>query len=72
MGGKQGLVPVALAVGLGILNGYLVFKPAYEEREAQKILESSSKPTEPTYSRRIFNWWSGNESTSTDKTGQHK
>ncbi|EFQ99244.1 hypothetical protein MGYG_02257 [Nannizzia gypsea CBS 118893] len=70
MGGKAGLVPIALAVGFGILNGYWVFKPAFDEREAQKILETSPKQTEPTYSRQIFNWWAGNSPT--DKTGQQK
>ncbi|KAF7507566.1 hypothetical protein GJ744_010357 [Endocarpon pusillum] len=33
----RGLVPVALAVGLGIVNGYVVFNPAFQDLEAEKI-----------------------------------
>ncbi|KAK2858387.1 hypothetical protein FQN49_004785 [Arthroderma sp. PD_2] len=91
MGGKQGIVPIVIAVGFGILNGkcYMVFKPAYDEREAQKIMEpayeanillqligsnanvlTSPKQSEPTYTRQIYSWWTGNDST--DKAEQHK
>ncbi|EZF16361.1 hypothetical protein H112_05797 [Trichophyton rubrum D6] len=70
MSGKAGLLPVALAVGLGIFNGYMVFKPAYQERETQKTLGTLPKETEPTYTRQIYNWWTGNSTT--DKTGQQK
>ncbi|ERF75731.1 hypothetical protein EPUS_01561 [Endocarpon pusillum Z07020] len=33
----RGLVPVALAVGLGIVNGYVVFNPAFQDLEAEKL-----------------------------------
>nr|KMM70649.1 hypothetical protein CPAG_06960 [Coccidioides posadasii RMSCC 3488] len=41
----SGLFPVALAVGFGILNGYIVFQPAYADREAKKFQQSHQGST---------------------------
>ncbi|KAJ9614152.1 hypothetical protein H2200_002288 [Cladophialophora chaetospira] len=31
------MVGWALAIGLGVLNGYMIFKPAFEARELEKV-----------------------------------
>jgi len=33
---RRGLIPVALAVGFGIANGYITFNPAFQEIEIEK------------------------------------
>jgi len=34
----RGLFPVVLAGGFGVLNGYIVYAPAFQEMEDKKIL----------------------------------
>ncbi|KAK2758300.1 hypothetical protein FQN54_004146 [Arachnomyces sp. PD_36] len=46
----RGLVPVLLATGLGVLNGYVIFKPAYqdlENKKLEKLQESQSTELGP-------------------------
>lgn len=39
---RRGLVPLALAVGFGIANGYIVFNPALQQREAERIRKNEA------------------------------
>ncbi|WEW57209.1 hypothetical protein PRK78_002671 [Emydomyces testavorans] len=41
----RGLVPIALAIGFGVLNGYIVFQPAYAERNTQKAIQPQEENT---------------------------
>ncbi|PGH36764.1 hypothetical protein GX50_00424 [[Emmonsia] crescens] len=41
MGRMRGLVPVALAVGFGVLNGYVTFAPSFISLEADKKHEKA-------------------------------
>ncbi|KAK2810599.1 hypothetical protein FQN50_002856 [Emmonsiellopsis sp. PD_5] len=48
----RGLFPVALAVGFGVLNGYMTFAPAFKNLEAEKkhveVHGDGSRIPEPT------------------------
>ncbi|OJD17920.1 hypothetical protein AJ78_02025 [Emergomyces pasteurianus Ep9510] len=55
MGRMRGFVPVALAVGFGVLNGYVTFAPSFMGLEANKMHEkahgeesaATSPPSQP-------------------------
>ncbi|KKZ66779.1 hypothetical protein EMCG_07536 [[Emmonsia] crescens] len=58
MGRMRGLVPVALAVGFGVLNGYVTFAPSFISLEADKKHEKAH--------------YNGNESAATSPPSQPK
>ncbi|KAL2365612.1 hypothetical protein RJZ56_001372 [Blastomyces dermatitidis] len=53
MGRMRGFIPVALAVGFGVLNGYVTFAPSFLSLEADKKHEKahgteSATPSQPS------------------------
>ncbi|PGH23513.1 hypothetical protein AJ80_02467 [Polytolypa hystricis UAMH7299] len=56
MGRISGLFPLALAVGFGVLNGYIAFQPEVQkladEKHNQSLRPDGSNPTQPTQSDR--------------------
>ncbi|EEH42181.1 uncharacterized protein PADG_07001 [Paracoccidioides brasiliensis Pb18] len=67
MGRLRGFVPVALAVGFGVLNGYVTFAPSFMSPEAdQKNKKANEKDSSLSPSLRPTRQAVSNSTTSPD------